>query len=167
MKRLSRQNQERNMHRSSTVCKPKQFKTFLNKYIGGFWCERTKVVQVFLTLEEVLLWIMEQTHSSLLHKIINDGLQSCRLLVDYCDVFISCLDSHSDGTHSLQKINWWANDVMPNFPKSVLMKKQCNFKQIFILGWTIPCVNKGDLIWLKIVILPVHIEGETKLWDSL
>ncbi len=22
--------------------------------------------------------------------------------VDYCDVFISCLDSHSDGTHSLQ-----------------------------------------------------------------
>ncbi len=26
----------------------------------------------------------------------------CELLVDYCDVFISCLDSHSDGTHSLQ-----------------------------------------------------------------
>ncbi len=23
--------------------------------------------------------------------------------VDYCDVFISCLDSHSDGTHSLQR----------------------------------------------------------------
>ncbi len=22
--------------------------------------------------------------------------------VDYCDCFISCLDSHSDGTHSLQ-----------------------------------------------------------------
>ncbi len=22
--------------------------------------------------------------------------------VDYCDVFISCLNSHSDGTHSLQ-----------------------------------------------------------------
>uniref|UniRef100_A0A8C1E908 Tetratricopeptide repeat domain 14 n=1 Tax=Cyprinus carpio carpio TaxID=630221 RepID=A0A8C1E908_CYPCA len=26
--------------------------------------------------------------------------------VDYCDVFISCLDSHSDGTHSLQSIRW-------------------------------------------------------------
>ncbi len=26
--------------------------------------------------------------------------------VDYCDVFISCLDSHSDGTHSLQRIHW-------------------------------------------------------------
>ncbi len=30
----------------------------------------------------------------------------CGLLVDYCDVFISCLDSHSDGTHSLQRIHW-------------------------------------------------------------
>ncbi len=29
-----------------------------------------------------------------------------------CDVFISCLDSHSDGTHSLQRIHWWASDVM-------------------------------------------------------
>ncbi len=26
--------------------------------------------------------------------------------VDYYDVFISCLDSHSDGTHSLQRIHW-------------------------------------------------------------
>ncbi len=27
--------------------------------------------------------------------------------VDCCDVFISCLDCHSDGTHSQQKIHWW------------------------------------------------------------
>ncbi len=26
--------------------------------------------------------------------------------VHYCDVFISCLDSNSDGTHSLQSIHW-------------------------------------------------------------
>ncbi len=26
--------------------------------------------------------------------------------VDYFDVFINCLDSHSDGTHSLQSIHW-------------------------------------------------------------
>ncbi len=32
-----------------------------------------------------------------LHKILCDGLGH----VDYCDVFISCLDSHSEGTHSL------------------------------------------------------------------
>ncbi len=41
-----------------------------------------------------------------------------------CDVFISFLDSHSDGTPSLQRIYWWAKDVILNFPKSVLMKKQ-------------------------------------------
>ncbi len=28
--------------------------------------------------------------------------------VDYCYLFISCLESHSDGTHSLQRIHWWA-----------------------------------------------------------
>ncbi len=38
---------------------------------------------------------------------LTDGLEWCGLLVDYCDVFISCLDSHSDGTHSLQRIHWW------------------------------------------------------------
>ncbi len=41
------------------------------------------------------------------------------LHVDYCDVFVSCLDSHSDGTHSLQWIHLWASDVMLNFPESV------------------------------------------------
>ncbi len=35
-----------------------------------------------------------------------DGLEWCGLFVDYCDVLISCLDSHSDGTHSLQRIHW-------------------------------------------------------------
>ncbi len=43
--------------------------------------------------------------------------------MDYC-VFISCLGSHCDGTHSLQRIHWSASDIMLNFPKSVLMKKQ-------------------------------------------
>ncbi len=33
-------------------------------------------------------------------------------------VFISCLDSHSDGTHSLQSIHWWASDVMLHFSRS-------------------------------------------------
>ncbi len=35
---------------------------------------------------------------------LNDGLESCGLLMPYCDVFINCLDSHSDGTHSLKRI---------------------------------------------------------------
>ncbi len=52
------------------------------------------------------LWIcFLQTRSFWLHKTLTDGLEWCGLLVDYCDVFISCLDSHSDGTHSLQRMN--------------------------------------------------------------
>uniref|UniRef100_A0A8C1XAX3 Ras-related protein Rab-28 n=1 Tax=Cyprinus carpio TaxID=7962 RepID=A0A8C1XAX3_CYPCA len=38
-------------------------------------------------------------------QMFTDGLECCGLLVDYCDVFISCLDSQSDGTHSLQSIH--------------------------------------------------------------
>ncbi len=64
----------------------------------------------------------------------------------------TCLDSHSDGTHSLQRIHWWAIDVMLNFSKSVLMKKQIhphlgwsegevNCQQIFSFGWTIPLTS--------------------------
>ncbi len=32
--------------------------------------------------------------------------------VYYCDVCISYLDSHSDGTHSLQRIHWWASNAI-------------------------------------------------------
>ncbi len=47
-----------------------------------------------------------------LRMMLTNVLEWCGLLVDYCDVFISCLDSHSDGTHSLQRIHCWASDVM-------------------------------------------------------
>ncbi len=72
-----------------------------------------------LTMDEALLWIMNYNlklklsydgfvslkHFAL-HKMLNDGLDLCGLLLAYCDGFISCLDSHSDGTHSLQSIHW-------------------------------------------------------------
>ncbi len=57
------------------------------------------------------------------------GQELCGFLVDYCDVFISCLDSHSDGTHSLQRFCCWLRDVMLHFSKSVQMKN----KLIYIL----------------------------------
>ncbi len=41
VKSSSCRNQERNMHRSSTVYKWKQSKTALNEYISGFWSEKT------------------------------------------------------------------------------------------------------------------------------
>ncbi len=44
-------------------------------------------------------------------------------VLDYCHVFISCLDSHSDGTHSLHVILWLASDPMLNFTKSVLKQE--------------------------------------------
>ncbi len=39
--------------------------------------------------------------------------------MDYCDVFISCLDSHSDGTHSLQSIHCWDTDAVTHFYKLI------------------------------------------------
>ncbi len=68
------------------------------------------------------------------------------LLVDYCDVFISCLDSHSDGTHSLQSIHCWDSDAMLHFSKSDeetnsstswMTWEWTHLQQIFIFGWTI------------------------------
>ncbi len=46
------------------------------------------------------------TNMQLLTSKDVNGLEWCGLLVDYYDVFISCLDSHSDGTHSLQRIHY-------------------------------------------------------------
>ncbi len=48
------------------------------------------------------------------HKTLTDGLESCGLLVDYCDVFIRFLGSHSDGIHSLED-PWWTRDSMKRY----------------------------------------------------
>ncbi len=69
---------------------------------------------------------LTNTHEDFqLHKMLTEGLEWCGSLVDYWDVFISCLDSLSDGTHSLQRIHCWASDLILHFSKS---------RQ----GWTIP-----------------------------
>ncbi len=47
IKQSSHLNLERNMHRSSTVYKWKQSKIVLNKYVSGFWCERTTGAELF------------------------------------------------------------------------------------------------------------------------
>ncbi len=51
----------------------------------------------------VALFIANMQHFT--HKMLIDGLEWCGLLVDSCNVFISCFDSHSDGTHSLLRIH--------------------------------------------------------------
>ncbi len=60
---------------------------------------KLKVVKVFMIH-------LLQTCSFSLQKMLTNELESCGLLVDYCNVVISCLDSHSDGTHSLQRTHW-------------------------------------------------------------
>ncbi len=94
------------------------------------------------------------------------------LVVHYCDVIISCLDSHSDGTHSLQRIHWWTTNVMLHFSKSVLLKKKKThlhlglwFQLIFNFGWTIPLTELFFLNVNNILIIffqkePfVHLNG--------
>ncbi len=76
-------------------------------------------MQLYFGQNNVLMMALFLTNKQLftftrLLDELTDWLESCGLLVDYCDVFISCLGSHSDGTHSLQRIHWWASDVMPN-----------------------------------------------------
>ncbi len=116
------------------------------------------------SLEEALLWIMDSyfgqkwrfkvkmslffTNMQLFTSHdINWWMEWCGLLVDYCEVFISCLDSYSDGTHSLQRIHWWPSHVMLHFSKSDEETNSStswmawwwvHFQQIFIFGWTIP-----------------------------
>ncbi len=67
-----------------------------------------------------------------------DGLGLCGLLWCFYQLF--------DGTHSLHRIHWWVSDVMLNFSKYVLLKKQnsswmywerVNCQQMLISGWTI------------------------------
>ncbi len=69
------------------------------------------------------------------------------LLVVYCNAFISCLDSHSDGTHSLERIHWWASDAAflqiwwRNKLIYILDGLRVNIQQIIIIiifWWTIP-----------------------------
>jgi len=54
------------------------------------------------------------------------------IFVDSSDVLIRCLSSCSDGTHSLQRIHWWANYIILNLSKSVAVKKQPHLH----LRWT-------------------------------
>ncbi len=47
VKKWSGLDQERHLHRSSTVYKLKQSKTALNKYVAGIWCERQQEMHFY------------------------------------------------------------------------------------------------------------------------
>ncbi len=56
--------------------------------------------------------------AAFLHKMLIDGLESCGLLWCFYQLFGLSFWRHPFGIH------WLASDVMLNFSKSVLMKKQ-------------------------------------------
>ncbi len=106
-----------------------------NKYVGVFLMWETTGDGLFHWRKHYYgLWIQEvktfwwicflQTQAFLLHKMLIDGLKWCGL---HCDVFISCLDSHSNGTHSLQRIHWSAMEC-DNSPN--LMKKKTQLRLV-------------------------------------
>ncbi len=87
-------NSQEKSFRMTSVCKYYHWDSLLRKEKG-----RAVVNHTWILLHDVFCIFFP------LQKILVDGLKSLRLLMDYCDVFISCLDSHSDGTHSLQRIH--------------------------------------------------------------
>ncbi len=168
-----------------------QAKSAQNKYVAGFWCDRTTGDGLFhwrkcyyglwtcilagsnsLKLKTSWWICFLQTRSFCLHNILTDGLECCGLLVDYCDVFISCLDSHSDGTHSLQRIHLWASDEMLHFSKSDeetnsstfwMAWEWVHFQQILIFGWTIPLTSMKHF-HCKLFIVK---KGSIDFWNLL
>ncbi len=80
--------------------------------------------------------------------------------MDYCDVFISCLDSHSDGTHSLQRIHWWACNVILHFSKYVTINKlilddlrASTFSEKFHSEDVFSLTKKWSVLVLNIIII--------------
>ncbi len=105
-----------------------EVKIVLNKDGSGFWCERKTGDGMFTVYYELwtilaisdcqikcICWCICLNMQLFTSQDVNWWTGKCGVLVDYCDVCISCLDSHSDGTHSLQRIHWWtSNAKSPN-----------------------------------------------------
>ncbi len=64
---------------------------------------------------------------------------------------ISCLDSHSDGTHSLIRIHWWASVVMVNSPEDDLFSGELKGVVQFDRGWVTLTMLMGFLDRWKLV----------------
>ncbi len=87
VKKSSHLNQKRNMHRSRSVYKQNCPKPF---FTGG-----SIIMDYGLLARTQGLKLKRLNDGFVSYKHSIAGLEWCGLLVDYCDVFISCLDSHS------------------------------------------------------------------------
>ncbi len=90
-------------------------------------------------------------------------------IVEQDEVLLSIMDpcfdqkqwftnKHSDGTHSQQRIHWWASDLMLNFSKSAQMKKQTHL----FLEWP-----ESEYIYHKLFIFWVDCYFKTHLCHIL
>ncbi len=135
-----------------------QVKTFQNRFFIIYiyicwwmwiWCERTTgngVFYLICLLEEALWWLTDwyfgqkrwfevkiQNEDFVSYKYAPITTQDINWRTGFtcstCNVLIGYFDSHTDGTHSLQRINWWASDVMLHSSKSTPIKNPSHF------GW--------------------------------
>ncbi len=104
--------------------------------------------------------------------MLTDGLEWCGLLVDYCDVFISCLDSHSDGTHSLQSIHCW--DIPPNLMKKHIHLHLWRSESAHILFWgelflrisLLSCWQSKAQVEILSLLVCFQVENSGDPWEN-
>ncbi len=91
--------------------------------------------------------------------------------VDYCDVFISSLDSHSDGTHSLQRTHWWDTDAMLHLSESFLFGSQQRWSLsllvlTLIFPALLPCLVR-DSLWTALQTKILWINRSLNAIDTI
>ncbi len=69
-------------------------------------------------------------------------------------LFISCLDSYSDGTHSLKKIHWWTSAVMIHFSDVKICSEEETNSSTSWMAWCeyffskVKCLNYSFIFYI-------------------
>ncbi len=109
--------------------------------MAGFWCERQHKMHFFhrgsVIMDYGLVFELKTSYcwicfSFCLLQMITDGLECCGLLWCFYQTLIltapihcrASIDSHSDGTHSLQSIHWlsfWRHPFTAEHPLTLIL----------------------------------------------
>ncbi len=127
------------MHRSSTIYKLKQYKTALNKYVGGFWCERTT--------EDGLFHWRKHYYRLWMHILAgSEGLKLNTLMMDFFQLLSS------------PDVNWWTGVLW------ITCGLLWCFYQLFGLSfWWHPFTAEHPLLrqWCNATFLQICSDQET------